>query len=127
MDGLTFEDSQTIGFVVVCYFSNSIDTDELHAWAEHVLRTCDDYPPYILDLMEFDQARFHIFRTIGFNPESKLTRNQEIALYGIAYLRGREVYDGPPREKALAMLKRCPEVARRFRLTFPFLALENAE
>lgn len=123
MEGLTLEDSATIGFVVSCYLCNAIDTPELRAWATHVLQESDDYPLYILDLMEFDGARFHIYRTIGFNADAGLTDRQDAALYGIAYLRGKDVHDAPSRSKALAMLDGCPEVAARFRSVFPFLLL----
>jgi hypothetical protein len=126
VEGLTSEDSCVIGFVVACYFKNAISTEELHAWAEHVLRVSNEYPPYILDLMEFNEAKFHVFRTIGFNPESCLSSNQELALCGITYLRDRSLYEGPPLDEALTKLRRCPEVAERFRSIFPFLSFGNA-
>ncbi len=121
MDGLTQEDSSLIGFVVACYFRNAIDNNDLNKWAEHIIATRDNYPSYILDLLYFDEPGFHIYRTIGFNPSSVTSQAEDIALFGITYLRGRSHLDGPPQEAALAKLKNSAGIQKRFRDTFPFI------
>ena len=121
IEGLTRDDSSTIGFVVSCYFANAIDTAELRQWAEHVVVFGTEYPRYILDLLEFDEARFHIYRVLGFSPSSEFSKKASDALSGVAYARGREVFDGPPRHVALLALRRCPDIQSRFNSVFPFL------
>lgn len=121
MDGLTQEDSSLIGFVVACYFCDAIGTADLNRWAEHILATRDHYPDYILDLLEFNEARFHIYRVIGFSPSAAISRQEDEAIAGIAYLRGSKPMDGPPVEVALNRLKKMPAVRERFLSTFPFL------
>jgi hypothetical protein len=121
MNGLTQEDSSLIGFVVACYFCDAIDNNDLNKWAEYIIATRDSYPPYILDLLYFDEPRFHIYRTIGFTPSSVTNQKEDIALFGITYLRGRSHLDGPPQEVALAKLKTSVAIQKRFRDTFPFI------
>ena len=121
MDGLTRDDSSTIGFVVACYFANAIDTAELRQWAEHVIVFGTKYPTYIIDLLEFDEPRFHVYRVIGFTPSAGLTQREDDALSGIAYARGRDVHDGPSKHRALLALRSCPHVRSAFGSVFPFL------
>lgn len=122
---LTKEDSTTIGFVVSSIFAGAIDTRELQAWADHVLATSESYPPYIVDLSTFDEALCHIFRVIGFTPHSPLTETEEVALVGIAFLRGRDQFEPEPtREHALAAIATHPRVIADFCQTFPFLKFE---
>lgn len=121
---LTKEDSTTIGFVVSCIFAGAIDTRELRAWADHVLVTFESYPAYIVDLSTFDEALFHIFRVIGFTPHSPLTETEEVALIGIAFLRGRDRFEPEPsREQALAAVATHPRIVADFCQTYPFLNL----
>ncbi len=121
MDGLAQEDSSLIGFVVACYFCNAIDNHDLNKWAEHIIATRDNYPLYMLDLLYFDEPRFHIYRAIGFNPSSVTSKADDIALFGIAYLRGHAHIDGPPHEVALSKLKKSAAIQKRFHDTFPFI------
>ncbi len=122
---LNREDSTTIGFVLSCIFDSAIDARELQAWADHVLTTVDASPSYILDLSTFDEPLFHLYQVIGFTPSSPLTEAEEVALVGIAFLRGREQFEPEPsRARALAALAAHPRVAADFRETFPFLNFE---
>ena len=122
---LTKDDPTTIGFVVSCIFACAIDTRELQAWADHVLMTVDTYPSYIVDLSTFDEPLFHIYRIIGFTPHSHLTKTEQMALVGIAFLRGRQQFEPEPnRAQALAALAAHPLVVADFRETFPFLNFE---
>ena len=54
-----------------------------------------------------------------------LSEDETLALNGIAYLRGFDVYDGPPKELALAALRENPHVLEKFRRVFPFVALPS--
>ena len=75
MCGLTKNDSGRIKFVLSCFIAGSIDRQELRKWGEQVIAQSDDFPDYMLDLISFDQPRFHIYKTIGFVPSDTLTEN----------------------------------------------------
>ncbi len=81
------------------------------------------YPDYVVDLREFDAPRFHFYKVVGFTPSRGLSETESHAISGIAYLRGREVVDGPSKQIALAALSSCPHIAEEFNATFPFLQL----
>jgi len=115
-------DSRTIGFVVTCLFNEAIELQDLHAWADEVLRSGVTHPDYILELAVFKGPLKDIFKVIGFAPDSELSKSQEKAISGIAYARGVTPYEkSPSKEAALAALERHPEIMHRFREMFPFL------
>jgi hypothetical protein len=118
------DDSVTIGFVVACLFRQAISVEELRAWADHVLLSAPAYPNYVTELSLFDGYFKDIFGVIGFVPSRGLSEDQELAVGGVALVRGREPFDPPAsRTEALAALGRHPEVLAEFRSTFPFLAV----
>jgi hypothetical protein len=125
MDGLTQEDPSLIGFVLACYVRNTIGNEDLVKWAEHVISTREIYPPYLIDLLYFDEPRFHVCRVIGFVPHYVVSRKENLAIYGITYLRKRTHLDGPDRELALAELKKAEDIRGRFRDVFPFIELPD--
>lgn len=86
MNGLTKNDSDTIAFVLCCFLSSSIDTAELRAWGMKVIENMEDYPLYLLGLINFDGPRFHIYKIIGFIPNDAISKNacrtiDQLALY----------------------------------------------
>lgn len=120
MEGLTREDSSRIGFVVSALMTGAIDSTEVGGWAQHVLSTSQHCPPWIIDLLDFQQAAFHIYRVIGFTPSSGLTPSQERALAGIALLRGREIDTAVVSSAAAkTALIAHPEMLARFHAEFP--------
>ena len=121
MNGLTRENSSTIAFVVNCYLSNSISTDELQQWAIQIMESIEACPDYIAELLSFDAPRFHIYKTIGFSPGRSFTSQENEAIFGIAYLRNREVFDGPTREHAINSLHMNQTILTEFRTAFPFI------
>lgn len=127
MEGLTKEDSSRIGFVVSALMTGAIDSPEVGGWAEHVLSTSLHYPPWIIDLLDFQEAAFHIYRVIGFAPSSCLTSSQDRALAGIALLRGREI---DTTVVSVAAAKRAlishPEILARFQAEFPSIVLPES-
>lgn len=123
MNGLTRENSSTIAFVLNCYLSNSIRTDELQQWAIRIMESTEPYPDYISELLSFDAPRFHIYKTIGFSPSRNFTSQESEAIFGITYLRNRDVFDGPTRERALNSLHMSQTILTEFRTTFPFIQI----
>lgn len=123
MTGLTRDNSATIAFVEACYFSNGIDTAELNEWAEHIMISHPTYPDYVVDLREFNAPRFHFYRIVGFTPDRELSQAESKAISGIAYLRGREVIDGPSEQDAFTALIGNSHILDEFTSTFPFLQL----
>jgi hypothetical protein len=121
MNGITRENSSTIAFVVNCYLSNSISTDELQQWATRIMESTGEYPDYIVELLSFDAPRFHIYKAIGFSPSRRFTNQESEAIFGIAYLRNREVFDGPTKECAINSLHMNHTILTEFRTAFPFI------
>ena len=123
---LTKEKSRTIGFVVTCLFHEAIDLHELNRWADHVISTEEDYPPYIIELSQFDLYPVDIYKVIGFTPDVTLTRDQKKALTGIAHKRGMaSPYAQFGRDAALGALDTHQEILNEFKRTFPFIAKEE--
>ncbi|MCB1053709.1 MAG: hypothetical protein KDC71_24105, partial [Acidobacteria bacterium] len=112
------------GFVLACLFSNAIDLHEFKLWVDHIIAETpfENIPPYIFDLVDFNEALFHVYRVIGFVPGCNLNEKEEAAIYGIAIARGREVYDLPvPATKAMHCLSTCEHIQHSFQAVFPFL------
>lgn len=124
MTGLSRDSSHRIGFVVAALMTGTIDCAEVRAWAEHVLATSDDYPSWIIDLIEFDGSPAHIYKIIGFAPSSGLSPGQYLALAGIALRRGRgidETVSNP--SAALSAMEKHPEVLERLLTEIPSLTM----
>ncbi|MET8774419.1 hypothetical protein ABZV58_05250 [Nocardia sp. NPDC004654] len=124
--GLTEEDGQTIGFVVSCWYNDVIELAELRKWCEHVIITNEmqDIPHYMFDLVNVDSPG-EILDIIGFLP-GEVSRQEDRALYGIAFGRGRDVFDPPlSRTAAQRALQARPDVLQRFRDVFPFIELDT--
>jgi len=124
MSGLFKEDSGRIGFVISSLFAGALDLDELQKWAIGVLAREQDPPLYLVDLAEFNDAIYKIYKVIGFVPHWPHPADQKDALIGIAYKRGRVLGDSPlSREQALQKLVNCPHIEAAFRTEFPFVNL----
>src|SRR5687767_4003935 len=95
MSGLTKEDSGRIAFVISSLFAGALDRNDLHQWATGVLVQEQKPPLYIIDLVEFDEALCKIYQTVGFVPHWPYPAEQKDALVGIAYQRGRDLFDPP--------------------------------
>jgi len=81
-------------------------------------------PPYLFDLVDFDEPLSKIYQVVGFVADSSLSKAEESALYGIALLRGREIFDMPiKQETALATLSKNPQIRDAFNQVFPFIAI----
>ena len=120
------DDSDDLGFAIICLFSQSIDLNEFKLWIEQVIRDMpiEDTPFYIFDLADFDGVIADIDNIVGFVSSYSLSKSKKDALTGIAFLRGIDVYDPPiSKEKALKALKKHPEIYQRFQHFFPFVEL----
>ena len=120
------DDSDDLGFAIICLFSQSIDLNEFKLWIEQVIRDMpiEDTPFYIFDLADFDEEIANIDNIVGFVSSYSLSKSKKDALTGIAFLRGIDVYDPPiSKEKALKALKKHPEIYQRFQHFFPFVEL----
>ena len=120
------DDSDDLGFAIICLFSQSIDLNEFKLWIEQVIRDMpiEDTPFYIFDLADFDEEIANIDNIVGFVSSYSLSKSKKDALTGIAFLRGIDVYDPPiSKEKALKALKKHPEIDQRFQHFFPFVEL----
>ncbi|MEV6102587.1 hypothetical protein [Nocardia sp. NPDC051981] len=123
--GLTQEDSGTIGFVLSCLFDQAIDMPELRRWCEHVVITNEmqNIPQYMFDLVSVDDEPARVSEIIEFAPNG-IPKQEDNALYGIAFQRGRDVFDPPlSRAEAKRALVTRPDVLQRFRDVLPFIEL----
>ena len=122
MSGLTKGDSDRIGFVISSLFAGAVDLKELQEWAVGVLTQEQDTPLYLVDLAEFNDAIYKIYKVIGFVPHWPHPGEQKDALTGIAYKRGRVPGDSLlSREQALQKLADFPHIEAAFRAEFPFV------
>ncbi|MEV6068394.1 hypothetical protein AB0L82_17720 [Nocardia sp. NPDC052001] len=81
-------------------------------------------PGYIFDLATFDDDLSKIFDCIGFVPSCGCSNQEERALYGIAFLRGIDIYDAPlSATDALAALRDRSDILQKFSDIFPFVEL----
>lgn len=124
MNGFTKDNSTRIGFAISCLFTSALDLKEMQQWILKLLQEPDSSPPtYLIDLLDFDSPLAHIFKVIGFVPHWPFSEEARLALYGIAFKRGRQPYDCPlSREEAIQILAQFPEVESTFRAEFPFLS-----
>lgn len=121
------DNSDDLGFVIGCLFSQAINLSEFRLWVDSVIEKLpvDSIPNYMFDLVGFDGYLFEISKIIGFVSSNKISNDEKVSLSGIAYLRGADVYDPPvTREEALRALERNPIILERFKRTFPFIKLD---
>ncbi|HGO9212997.1 TPA: hypothetical protein ACLBIP_000349 [Neisseria meningitidis] len=119
------ENSTDLNFAIGSIYCQAINLTEFEMWVEKIIREVDldEIPNYFFDLIDF-QSLYDLIDIIGFVPENNLSKNQDNALTGIAFLRGIDVYDPPvSKEKALKALEKHPEIYQRFQHFFPFVEL----
>ncbi|MVU81349.1 hypothetical protein GPX89_29415 [Nocardia sp. ET3-3] len=82
-----------------------------------------DIPQYMFDLVSVGDELGKVSEIIRFSPKG-LTKQEDDALYGIAFHRGKDVFDPPlsPAAAKSALVAR-PDVLEHFRDTFPFIDL----
>ena len=118
------EESSDLGFAIGCLFSEAINLNEFRQWVELCINDLnqDEIPLYMFDLINFEDSLAKIHLVIGFVPSSGLSKTEKIALEGISYLRGIDIFDPiSTREKSMQCLKKNPHVLEKFMQTFPFI------
>lgn len=120
-------DSEDFNFVLGCLYSQAINLAEFRIWIERIIETTpvENIPFYIFDLVDFDGYLFEISKIIGFVPDDYLSNDEKNSLYGIAFLRGADIYDpSVTRDEALKAVERNPNILERFKSLFPFINLD---
>ncbi|WP_151750065.1 hypothetical protein [Acinetobacter seifertii] len=120
-------DSEDFNFVLGYLYSQAIDLAEFRIWIERIIETTpvEDIPFYIFDLVDFNGYLYEISKIIGFVPDEYLSNDEKNSLYGIAFLRGADIYDPPvTRDEALKAVKRNLHILERFKGLFPFINLD---
>ena len=111
------ENSNDLGFVLSCFFSQAITMNEFKKWLDIVIMDTptNELPNYFFDLVDFNQANFHLTNVIGFSPSNE----------GIAYIRKvRPLIDMSVKEEtALKALQNNPQILERFKKFFPFVQI----
>ena len=119
------ENSEDLGFALMCLSYQSITIEELKKWLDIVLMDTptEELPNYFFNLVDADQG--HIGNDIGYAPSSNLSRYEKYALEGIAYIRKvRPLIDMVVKEeKALKSLQNNPQILERFKKFFPFVKI----
>lgn len=122
---LTKEDSDDLGFATECVTAGALTFDEFKTWIYRIIEISDDYPLFLLDIVDLENKFDYTLDTIqivGFNPYWSATETEQIAVDGIAYRRfSHHESDAAPRLKALAALQENPQIEKRFRQMFPFV------
>ena len=121
------ENSNDLGFVLSCFFSQALTMNEFKKWLDIVIMDTptNELPNYFFDLVDFNQANFHLTNVIGFSPSNDLSRHEEYAIEGIAYIRKvRPLIDMSVKEEtALKALQNNPQILERFKKFFPFVQI----
>ena len=119
------ENSEDLGFALMCLSYQSITIEDLKKWLDIVLMDTptEELPNYFFDLVDADQD--HIANDIGYVPHSSLPRYEKYALEGIAYIRKvRSLTDMLVKEEtALKALQNNPQILERFKKFFPFVQI----
>ncbi|MFE6923625.1 hypothetical protein ACFVAV_21550 [Nocardia sp. NPDC057663] len=83
----------------------------------------DRIPEYIFELVDFKGPLADVVLIVGFSTDTPELLAIEPAVYGIAYVRGVDVYDSPlTRTTAEEALRNRSDVLDEFRATFPFIS-----
>jgi hypothetical protein len=118
------EESFDLGFAISCLFLQAINLTEFRQWIGLCISDLnqDEIPLYMFDLIDFEDSLAKIYLVIGFVPSTRLSKKEKIALEGISYLRGIDIFDPiSTQEQSIECLKKNPGVSERFKRTFPFI------
>ena len=123
MKGLVQGDSEIIDFVVACFIAGALSQEELRSWAKTLVESCNEYPLYLIDFMEFEGARLGVYQLMDFypggmgpsTPEAGTTINQ------IAYDRHEIANDDVGSADLKANGYACSETVKLFNDVFHFL------
>ncbi len=126
LSGFTRHESDRIGFVVSAAFNQAISREEFREWALSIFVQHDTAPLYLMDLSEHHGPLAGCFKIIGFVPHWPFGEKRELALLGIAYLRGQPPMDAQATEEiAMRSLLAFPEVRVYFQKEFPNIAIHG--
>ncbi|HFX6310550.1 hypothetical protein ABTM59_18105 [Acinetobacter baumannii] len=118
------EESSDLRFAIGCLFLQAINLNEFRQWVEVCINDLnqEEIPLYMFDLMDFEDSLAKIHLVIGFVPSTGLSKTEKIALEGISYLRGVDIFDPiSTREKSIECLKKNPHISEKFKRFFPFI------
>ena len=118
------DNDQDISFVLGCMYCQAIDLKEFKLWLLRVIETSntDNIPMYIYDLADFDGPLFKISEVIGFSLRNYFSLEEEYSIYGIAYIRNKNIVDAPVEmDKAIHYLKLNNYLLKKFKYFFPFI------
>lgn len=118
------EESFDLGFAIGYLFSKAINLNEFRQRIELCINNLnqEEIPLYMFDLINFEDSLAKIHLVIGFVPSSGLSKTEKIALEGISYLRGIDIFDPiSTQEQSIEYLKNNPHVSEKFKRTFPFI------
>lgn len=118
------DNDQDLSFVLGCMYCQAIDLKEFKLWLLRVIETSntDDIPMYTYDLTDFDGPLFKISEVIGFSLRNYFSLEEEYSIYGIAYIRNRNILDAPVEmDKAIHYLKFNNYLLKKFKYFFPFI------
>ena len=89
------EESSDLGFAIGYLFSKAINLNEFRQRIELCINNLnqEEIPLYMFDLINFEDSLAKIHLVIGFVPSSGLSKTEEIALEGISYSRGIDIFD----------------------------------
>ncbi|WP_223202949.1 hypothetical protein [Stenotrophomonas sp. 169] len=114
---------ERLGFVIACLLSQAITIDEFNDWAGRAL-LLEGAPNFLVDLADFHEAPFKVYRVIGYVPDWTLERSVEHAIIGIAVSRGIIPFEMPiSRDEALESIRSNKLVCDMFSMEFPLIRI----
>ena len=122
------DNNRDLDFVLNCLFCQSINLNEMSMWIDKVIETSvlEKIPDYVFELSATNFDKFNIcdiYEIIGFVTDGQFSK-YDLAIYGIAFLRGFDVFDSPvSKEQALQALEENPHILDEFRRFFPFIEI----
>ena len=102
------DNDQDLSFVLGCMYCQAIDLKEFKFWLVRVIEASntDNIATYSYDLADFDGPLFKISEVIGFSFMNYFSLEEEYSIYGIAYIRNKNIVDAPVEmDKAIHYLK----------------------
>ncbi|BFU60557.1 MULTISPECIES: hypothetical protein [Rodentibacter] len=116
-----------LNFAISCLYNQAVNLDEFKQWVELVINDLesDEIPLFMFDLLFFNDSLFKIYDVIGFEFNNDLSKEEDYALYYIAYERFKVLYDPcVSKDDAIIALNKHPYILDKYKKMFPFIKLD---
>lgn len=123
---ISVEDSSDLAFVLWLLSCQTINMEEFRQWAMKVVSEVVEPPQFFFDLIDFHGHQKDLPSVIGFVPEWEPSDGELNAMYSLAYHRGLQPINAPPREECQVAIQENPHIGEKFTLIFRDLGLPKS-